>query len=246
MRVSGCTLLLPCFFCLHATLATQRQPPWTSTPFKTFLSLLASSTIGIHAPEAFASTRSDASIWVGMGTKKFQSGDVHKAVEMYNQAIDIYPPYKNYLWQRGLALYFDNDYKACSEQFRTDVALNPSDTEEAVWAMLCESHLEGLEAARHKLIRLQGEDSRPIMQIIYDAYDGKGQEALSTLAAQEDRGSAVYFYSNLYLSLLLEAEGDRESSRDCILRAVNSIYAKTRSDLMVSVADLQRKSLHQN
>jgi hypothetical protein len=37
-------------------------------------------------------------------------------------------------------------------QFRDDVAVNPNDTEESIWAFLCEAQLEGPDAARSKML----------------------------------------------------------------------------------------------
>jgi hypothetical protein len=41
-------------------------------------------------------------------------------------------------------------YDAC----RDDVAVNPNDTEESIWAFLCEAQLEGAEAARTKMLKV--------------------------------------------------------------------------------------------
>ena len=43
------------------------------------------------------------------------------------------------MWQRGLSLYYAERLQEGSAQFRRDVAVNPNDTEEAVWAFLCEA-----------------------------------------------------------------------------------------------------------
>jgi hypothetical protein len=52
------------------------------------------------------------------------------------------------------------------EQFRRDVAVNPNDTEEAVWAFLCEARTLGFEQARARLLKV-GRDSRPYMRTAY-------------------------------------------------------------------------------
>lgn len=48
----------------------------------------------------------------------------------------------NYKFSRdvnaGLSLYYANRYIDGAKQFRDDVAVNPNDTEEAIWAYLCE------------------------------------------------------------------------------------------------------------
>ena len=39
-------------------------------------------------------------------------------------------------------------------QFRDDVAVNPNDTEESIWAFLCEAQLLGAEAARQQFLQV--------------------------------------------------------------------------------------------
>lgn len=37
---------------------------------------------------------------------------------------------------------------------RDDVAVNPNDTEESIWAFLCEAQLDGPEAARQRMLQV--------------------------------------------------------------------------------------------
>ena len=37
--------------------------------------------------------------------------------------------------QRGLSLYYVKQYEEGARQFRDDVAVNPSDTEESIWCV---------------------------------------------------------------------------------------------------------------
>ena len=59
-----------------------------------------------------------------------------------------------------------NRYSEGAEQFRRDVAVNPNDTEEAIWACMCEAQTLGLEEARKRLLRV-GRDPRPYMRQAY-------------------------------------------------------------------------------
>ncbi len=58
---------------------------------------------------------------------------VVRSVADFDEAIALDAAYKGRLWQRGLSLYYTRDFEAAAEQFRADVALNPNDTEEALW-----------------------------------------------------------------------------------------------------------------
>lgn len=44
-------------------------------------------------------------------------------------------------------------YREASQQFRDDVAVNPNDTEEAIWAFLAEARLSGPETARQNFLK---------------------------------------------------------------------------------------------
>ena len=58
--------------------------------------------------------------------------------------------YSALLWQRGISLYYANDFAGSATQFRDDVAANPNDTEEAIWAFIAEAQLLGADRARRQ------------------------------------------------------------------------------------------------
>ena len=58
--------------------------------------------------------------------------------------------YSALLWQRGISLYYANDFAGSATQFRDDVAANPNDTEEAIWAFIAEAQLLGADVARRQ------------------------------------------------------------------------------------------------
>lgn len=69
------------------------------------------------------------------------------------RAMETRPSVKPYLWQRGLSLYYARRFADAAEQFRADVAVNPNDTEEAIWAYLAEAQLLGAAQARQQLLQ---------------------------------------------------------------------------------------------
>ena len=44
-----------------------------------------------------------------------------------------------------------------AKQFRDDVAVNPADTEEAIWAFMCEARLWGPQRARDQFLEARCE-----------------------------------------------------------------------------------------
>ena len=56
------------------------------------------------------------------------------------------------MWQRGLSLYYAQEYEKAAEQFRCDVAYNPNDTEEALWTYLSEAQVYGSSKAKENFL----------------------------------------------------------------------------------------------
>ena len=73
------------------------------------------------------------------------------------------------LWQRGLSLYYARRFEDGSEQFLTDVSLNPNDTEETIWKFLCDAQLVGFNQAQEQMLKvclpLHAADTRHGLQV---------------------------------------------------------------------------------
>eukprot|EP00242_Pyramimonas_sp_CCMP2087_P012223 CAMPEP_0198215638 /NCGR_PEP_ID=MMETSP1445-20131203/51548_1 /TAXON_ID=36898 /ORGANISM="Pyramimonas sp., Strain CCMP2087" /LENGTH=241 /DNA_ID=CAMNT_0043891461 /DNA_START=290 /DNA_END=1015 /DNA_ORIENTATION=+ len=167
------------------------------------------------------------------GMTKFRQGDVEGSVLDFDTVLQIAPSQKPYLWQRGLSLYYANRFQEGALQFRDDVAVNPNDTEEAIWAFLCEAQLEGATSAQAKMLRV-GRDSRPVMRAAYEAFRGSG-----TIQQLEEAGNANAsdrFYSLLYVGLWHEAQGDDEEAKRAIVESARTPYAQKSGDYMASLA----------
>ena len=212
--------------------------------------LLIASQLVFWSPSPASAGQLEASRFVQRGMQSFREGDIRTSIQFFNKAEEEYPPYGDVLWQRGISLYYNEDYLAGSKQFRRDVALNPLDTEEAIWAFLCEAHLAGgvSEASKH-LIRLPGVDRRPFMATIYEAFssaDSRNDLSIDSdkrIPIKGDTRSREYFYACLYSSLLHDVKEEREAARADILKAVESQYAKESQDYMVAVARAQMDKL---
>eukprot|EP00976_Prorocentrum_cordatum_P075351 1181871-Prorocentrum_minimum.AAC.4 len=132
---------------------------------------------------------------VQSGMQKFRKGDVEGSLSDFDAILDIAPSQKPYLWQRGLSLYYANSicrrrvarqgtqmrcaritcfrFEDGAKQFRDDVAVNPNDTEESIWAYLCEAQLKGADSAQQTMLKV-GRDSRPVMRAAYELFRGSG------------------------------------------------------------------------
>lgn len=121
-------------------------------------------------------------------------------------------------------------------KFRDDVAVNPNDTEESIWAFMCEARLlpGGAADARARML-VVGRDSRPYMRAAYEAFrDGAGPAAIAA-AAGPDPEAGPSFYSLLYQGLYAEAHGDAAAAREAMRRACATQYARRSGDFMANV-----------
>eukprot|EP00238_Polyblepharides_amylifera_P011627 CAMPEP_0196582770 /NCGR_PEP_ID=MMETSP1081-20130531/40581_1 /TAXON_ID=36882 /ORGANISM="Pyramimonas amylifera, Strain CCMP720" /LENGTH=178 /DNA_ID=CAMNT_0041903445 /DNA_START=260 /DNA_END=796 /DNA_ORIENTATION=- len=166
---------------------------------------------------------------------KFTQGDVVGSIEDFDAVLDLSPSQKPYLWQRGLSLYYAQRFEDGAAQFRDDVAVNPNDTEEAIWAYLCEAQMFGPQEAQQRFLQV-GRDSRPVMRAAYEVFSGRADLAELDRAADLDTGGSDRFYSSLYTALWYEAHGDAKEAEVNMNRAVKTPYAKKSGDYMAALA----------
>jgi hypothetical protein len=172
---------------------------------------------------------------------KFTQGDVDGSIADFDAVIAAAPGRAPYMWQRGLSLYSAERLREGSAQFRRDVAVNPNDTEEAVWAFLCEARDKdiGFEKAREDLL-VVGRDPRAYMRAAYALFAGTGDED-SLRAVAANGGAAEDFYTWLYLGLYREAKGDENGAKAAVLAAVATPYGSRSGDYMAALAEVHAK-----
>ena len=168
------------------------------------------------------------------GMRAFSANKVEESVKIFDGIIAEQPSTKPYLWQRGLSLYYAENFKEGAEQFSSDVAVNPNDTEEAIWYFLCIARQDNFETAQKKLLTV-GPDRRPVMRAVLRLFQGETDEGpLQAFAASSDPGET--FYGNLYLGLWREAQGDESGAKRFITAAAASPYGKRSGDYMADLA----------
>lgn len=236
--------LLPLLAPLAVAFSPSHLPyPVALIPRRSFIQpVLAIPFLSLSLPtDAVHAAGPSVSVIVTDGMKAFAAGEVEKSLDIYDAIIAADPRRKPYLWQRGLSLYYAERYKDGAEQFAADVAVNPNDTEEQIWHLLCLSRLKevgGLEAARSMKLSV-GRDRRPVMRVVQNLFLSGGMENerdLVDLAMNGDRGSR--FYAPLYLSLYFESMGDGDQAKKWMVEAVGTDYAKSvgAGDPMVELA----------
>jgi lipoprotein NlpI len=153
----------------------------------------------------------------------FEAKPVESA-RVFDQLVRATPAAEPELWQRGLALYYAERFDDGVKQFDLHRTVNPNDVENAAWHFLCVARLEGLQAARAKLLPV-GEDSRVPMKEIMDLYAGRCMPADVLAAAEQGAGEArrnQLCYAHLYLGLFFEATADATKAREHMRQAAGA------------------------
>lgn len=144
-----------------------------------------------------------------------------ESASVFDQLVEAVPGAEPELWQRGLALYYAERFDDGRKQFELHKTVNPNDVENPAWHFLCVARLEGIQAARGKLLPV-GEDARVPMKEILDLFAGRCEPAAVLAAAEKGESAALrnqLCYGHLYLGLYYEAAGDAEKAREHITRA---------------------------
>jgi len=214
--------------------------------------VVSSSTTNIEAANAGEMMVIDSRTFVSRAMQKFERNDVEGATMDFDTLIEKSPGSKPYLWQRGIALYYVDEFREAEKQFREDVRVNPNDTEEAAWAFLSQMRKGGeddasssssLKKAREEFVELAGRDSRKVMGSVLRLYKTGDEEAKKTLEslskkpADSTQSASDAFYASLYLGLYSEALGNAEEAKYWVKKANGTPYGQRASgDFMTSVA----------
>lgn len=179
------------------------------------------------------------------GMARFSAGDLDGSLAAFDAVHARFPRYRPYLWQRGLSLYYAERVQDGALQFAEDVAVNPNDTEEAIWHLLCEARRSSSASwPEEGALLMVGVDKRPYMRAAYDLFDSGGKGEVDDLLAVGDaagQDSGPWFYTRLYAGLYEEARKRDDASRSFVLEAVNSPYGKRSGDYMAAVARMHAK-----
>jgi hypothetical protein len=122
---------------------------------------------------------------VFQGMEAFRAGQITESVQLFDQAERVQPSLQPFLWQRGISLYYANEFAAASRQFQNDVTVNPLDVEEIVWDIACQLRImqqsdtdtsTTFPPANAMALPLGKTDSRRIMGPVYRLFRGLGSE----------------------------------------------------------------------
>lgn len=159
----------------------------------------------------------NASGYQRRGAAHFRAGHIENSIRDFDKYIEMQPREEPYHWQRGLAYYYAGQFEDGRKQFELHQTVNSRDVENAVWHFACVARVDGVEAARNKLIPISG-DTRVPMAEVHALFAGTGTPEAVLAAAragdpQPEDLKGRMFYTHLYLGLFYEATGDAGRAR---------------------------------
>lgn len=162
------------------------------------------------------------------GVAHFMNADPRKSINDFDAYLAFHPEQKPHHWQRGISYYYAGEFQNGVEQFESHLTVNPADVENSFFHFICVAQLEGLEAAREKLLPV-GRDTRVPMTELYDLLSGKGNELQVMNAAHRDTKSPQelrnrLLYAHLYLGLYHEVLGNKKESAAHIAKAAGEYF----------------------
>lgn len=176
---------------------------------------------------------------------QFMNGQIDDAVDSYDRSIDLESSLAPRCWQRGLALYYAEEFKAGKAQFELHQTVNRQDVENSVWHMLCHAKIAGVEKAREEMIPISG-DQRVPMPEVFDLFAGTGsieqvmKAAEAAGGATERSRNTPLYYAHLYIGLYHEMTGNADEALESMKKA-SEVNPISNAQLMGAIADIHLK-----
>lgn len=153
----------------------------------------------------------------------FAAGEMKESSSVYDEVVEAIPQAKPQLWQRGLALYYADEFEKGVDQFESHQTYNSQDVENSVWHLLCQSNVTSVEEARKKMIKIE-RDSRIPMKQVFDMFAGTGSPEEVLKACEYDpenvKPNSEIYHGLLYVGLFHEMMGDQKASNESMTEAL--------------------------
>lgn len=175
------------------------------------------------AKELLSSVDGDASPdgRVQYGDALLRAGKTNEAVTQFEAYLELRPQSRPYLWQYGIALFFEGRYQDARELFEIHRRVNPNDVENAAWHFLCIAKDAGIAEARQEVLPAPGDPRPPMAEILSRLPGGDSQaieDAIKRVPPGPRRVSAE-LYGYLYLAMIADAEGNHDVAQGWIRQA---------------------------
>jgi lipoprotein NlpI len=158
------------------------------------------------------------------GGVHFKLAIIRESLADFDEQIKLNPRDAAAHWRRGLTLYYADKFSDGVAQFITSDKAEPEDVENAVWHLLCNAKVQGVEAARKEMLKVR-QDSRVPMMEVYALFAGKSSVEKVMVAAEagqvsESERKSRRFYAHLYCGLFEEMMGNHDKSWQLISKAM--------------------------
>ena len=153
------------------------------------------------------------------GDEHLKAGRFDEAIADFDAAVALEPGLEAHHWRRGIAHYYAGRYADGAAQFELHRTVNGNDVENAAWHFLCVARMDGVDAARQRLLPVAPDSRVPMMEVL-EMFAGRSTPIHVLEVAKAADGSAqsesALFYAYLYVGLFNEVMGRPEEARAAI------------------------------
>jgi lipoprotein NlpI len=166
-----------------------------------------------------------AEIYSQRGGLQFKIGNIAKSLEDFDMQIKLHPKEAAAHWRRGISLYYAGKFAEGAAQFASSDKAEPQDVENAVWHLLCNAKVVGLDTARKQMLKVQNDQRVPMMEV-YALFAGTStsEKVLQQASAgnpNQDELKQRLFYAHLYIGLYDEMIQQTQKSLEHIEKAAH-------------------------
>lgn len=237
-RFSHCTRVLSVVLLglLVSDTASAIQPPSKNESVKLANSQIDRRSAAVDEASRRIRAAADAASsaqWVSLGDAQLRAGQVAKSIKSFEKAIEQSPQSLPYLWQYGIALYFDGRFDDGRRLFEKHRIVNPNDVENAAWHFLCVAKSKNVASARKIVLPAPNDPRPPMAEILKRLSGGDDHEIVRRMGELNatSADSSAGLYGNLYLGLIADAEGNKKKAVQRMRTAADTPYTHYMADV---------------
>ena len=166
-----------------------------------------------------------AVVFYRRGRIHFQQAAFQKSVRDFNRYVVLEPKIESRQWERGISMYYAQQYKQGASQFELYQTYHNQDVENSVWRFLCMVPDSGVAKARKVMLPIENDRRIPMMKV-FEMYRGTVTPADVLQAVEQgdptkEVKATRAFYAHLYLGLYYEVTDKPKLARKYIQLAAN-------------------------
>ena len=178
------------------------------------------------------------------GDTLLRCGESKRAIEMFERYLAKRPDDRPYLWQLGIAFYFDGKFKEGAKLFEIHREVNPNDVENAAWHFLCIAKNESPEKAKQLLLPAPNDSRAPMAEVLEMLRNGDPEpvkQRMKSFTPGTTAEKSAKFYGHFYLGLYADALGDDTTAKQHLKLAATDAPRNYMGDVAKVYADYLNK-----